>query len=129
MRSVIDTGDPEIIVRTFMDGMPPEWFDAVRNGPAWPSYATMAPSLLADVEALVWAETSPRRARWTGVAEGSTVLVGSGAFDFIAEAAAATAASLPSTGVSVLPGVMHRWEPRDLADAIAAALSAGPGTR
>lgn len=122
MRDVLATGDPEQVVRTFMHGMPPQWFDQIRAGADWPLYAAMAPTLLADAEALAWAEQAPRAGRWAGVPAGATVLVGAGAFDFLRAAAEEVAAALPAGRLRAFAGDGHSWAPADLADQIAAAL-------
>lgn len=82
----------------------------------------MAPTLVADAEALAWRR--PARARHAGRGCWRTPRSSSveGAFDFITDAAAATAAALPSARLEVMPGEGHQWRPADLADAIASAV-------
>lgn len=122
MRQVLATDDPEQIIGAFMAGMPPEWFAQIRSGADWPHYAAMAPTLIADLEALAWAERAPRSQHWPTLPGHATVLVGAGAFDFLREAAGATAAALPGATLRTFAGEGHTWAPGDLADEIAAAL-------
>lgn len=122
LQAVLPSADPDLIIGSFMQGMPPQWFDELRASTDWPAYAAMAPTLVADLEALAWAEQAPRESRWPSVPGRATVLVGDGAFDFLRDAAKSTAASLPGAQLRVFAGKDHAWSPGDLADQIATAL-------
>ena len=60
VREQVAAGDPEGTWRLYTDGMPPEWFEAMRTGPQWPLFERMAPALEADAEALAWTRSAPR---------------------------------------------------------------------
>ncbi|WBQ08366.1 alpha/beta fold hydrolase [Kribbella sp. CA-293567] len=124
LRSAVGTDDAERIVATFMEGMPPQWYDGIRNGPDWPAYAQMAPTLVGDAEALAWTQSSPRDRLWASIDVPTTVLLGREAFDFFREAASSIATSLTDAEVVELPGSEHSWEAADLAAAIATCLKA-----
>ncbi|MFI6291036.1 alpha/beta fold hydrolase [Nonomuraea sp. NPDC050790] len=117
------SGDREATLRRFMAGMPPEWFEGMRNGPAWPMFERMAPSVRADAEALAWTQSAPRRRLWARVEVPVVVLLGAGAFPFFAEAADSMVASLGRAERAEVPGAGHGWEPADLAKALASHLS------
>ena len=125
LQAVLPSEDPQRIIGTFMQGMPPQWFEQIRTGPQWPAYAAMAPTLAADLEALAWAEKSPRADRWPSLPGRTTVLVGQGAFAFLRSAAEATAAALPGARLQTFQGDGHSWRPSDLADQIASVITPG----
>ncbi|WP_219414922.1 alpha/beta fold hydrolase [Pseudonocardia nigra] len=125
----VRSGDRESTLRRFMDGMPPEWFDGMRNGPDWPLFERMAPSVQADAEALAWTQSAPRRQLWAGVTAPTVVLVGTTAFPFFSDAADAIVASLPTAERAELTGSDHGWQPVDLAEAVAAHLDGGAERR
>jgi pimeloyl-ACP methyl ester carboxylesterase len=113
-------GDREGTLRRFMAGMPPEWFEHMRNGPQWPLFERMAPSVQADAEALAWAQSAPRAQLWAGITAPTVVLLGSTAFPFFSDAADSIIASLARAERAEIPGADHGWQPADLADHIAA---------
>ena len=91
----------------------------------------MAPTLEADAEALAWTQSAPRRELWAAVTAPTVVLLGTGTFPFMADAAGSIVASLASAEQAELPGSGHRWRAGDLADRIGGYLPAevrrGPG--
>lgn len=126
---LVAAGEREEVVRHFMDGMPPEWFDGMRNGPDWPLYAHMAPTLQADAEAFAWSRSAPRAELWGGIAAPALVLVGEGAFPFMSDAADALVAALPHARRADVRGVGHRLVPEEVADVVAAhvrGIASGP---
>lgn len=123
IRERIDAGDREETLRHFMDGMPPEWFEGMRNGPQWPLFERMAPTLQADAEALAWAQSAPRTQLWAGIAAPTVVLVGTPAFPFISDAADSIVGSLRTAERAEIAGADHSWLPADLARSIAGHLS------
>jgi pimeloyl-ACP methyl ester carboxylesterase len=122
VRAQAATGDREATLRLFMDGMPPEWFDGMRHGPDWPLFERMAPTVVADAEALAWTQSAPHARLWASIAVPTVVLLGTSAFPFFADAADAIVAALPDAVRGEVAGADHGWQPDDLADAIAAHL-------
>ena len=128
VRALAAAGDREGIWRLWTDGMPPEWFEAMRSGPRWPLFERMAPTLEADAEALAWTQSAPWRELWAPVTAHAVVLLGSGTFPFMADAADSIVRSLASAERAEVPGAGHRWRAADLADVLAASLPSGrPG--
>jgi pimeloyl-ACP methyl ester carboxylesterase len=119
IRERVADGDREGTLRTYMDGMPPEWFEAMRSGPHWPLFERMAPTVEADAEALAWTQSAPRRRLWSSVTAPTVVLLGSDPFPFFVDAAESIVAALPSAVRAEVPGSGHRWEAADLAARIA----------
>jgi hypothetical protein len=115
----VAAGDREGTLRTYMDGMPPEWFEAMRTGPQWPLFERMAPTVEADAEALAWTQSAPRRQLWSSVTAPAVVLLGSDPFPFFVDAAESIVGALPAAERAVVPGGGHRWRPADLAACIA----------
>jgi pimeloyl-ACP methyl ester carboxylesterase len=115
-------GDPEAILGTFMRDMPPEWFQGMRQGPAWPQFARMAATVEADAEALAWTQSKPRRELWQGITAPAVVLLGRQAFPFFHDAADSIVAALPKARRTTVEGAGHGWAATDMADAIASCL-------
>ncbi|MGY1751766.1 alpha/beta fold hydrolase [Blastococcus sp. SYSU D01042] len=122
VRDLVAAGDREAVWRLYTDGMPPQWFRDMRDGPRWPLYERMAPTLEADAEALAWTQSAPRSRLWAGITAPAVVLVGTGTFAFMHDAADALVAALPAAERVHLPGSGHRWQVSDLADRLAAHL-------
>ncbi len=122
VRRLLAAGDREGVWRYWTDGMPPEWFEAMRTGPHWPLFERMAPALEADAEALVWTQSAPRAQLWASVIAPAVVLLGTSTFPFMADAADSIVAALPHAERAEVPGHDHGWEP----DAMAAVLAALP---
>jgi pimeloyl-ACP methyl ester carboxylesterase len=122
IRERVAAGDREGTLRLFMDGMPPEWFEAMRTGPQWPLFERMAPTVAADAEALAWTQSAPRRALWASVTAPTVVLLGSDPFPFFVDAAESIVEALPSAERAEVPGGGHRWRAADLAACLAAYL-------
>lgn len=117
---LVDAGDREGTLRLFMDGMPPEWFDAMRNGPQWPLFERMAPTVQADAEALAWTQSAPRRQLWSAITAPTAVLVGTTTFPFMSDAADSIVDAISNARRAEVVGTDHGWEPADLAASIAA---------
>jgi pimeloyl-ACP methyl ester carboxylesterase len=122
VREAVAGGDPEVILGTFMRNMPPEWFQGMRQGPAWPLFARMAPTVQADAEALAWTQSKPRRELWQGITVPAVVLLGIRAFPFFHDAADSIVAALPDARQVTVEGADHGWAATDMADAIASCL-------
>ncbi|MBB3083196.1 alpha/beta fold hydrolase [Geodermatophilus sabuli] len=119
LRERVAADDPEGIWRLYTDGMPPDWFEAMRRGPQWPLFERMAPTLEADAEALAWTQSAPRAQLWAPVTAPAVVLLGTSTFPFMADAAESIVRSLPRAEKAELPGAGHRWAAADLADRLA----------
>jgi pimeloyl-ACP methyl ester carboxylesterase len=133
VRALVAADDREGIWRRYTDGMPPEWLESMRSGPRWPLYERMAPSLEADAEALAWTQSAPWARLWASVRVPVAVLLGTGTFPFMADAAEALVGALPLAERVEIPGSGHRWRAPDLADRLAsylpAEVSRAPGAR
>lgn len=123
IRDRVAAGDREDTLRRFMDGMPPEWFEAMRNGPQWPLYERMAPTVQADAEVLAWAQSAPRKELWARITVPTVVLLGTTAFPFLRDAADSIVASLTHAEQAEVPGADHGWQPAGMADSVAAHLT------
>ncbi len=119
IRELVAVGDREGTLCRFMAGMPPEWFDAMRNGPQWPLFERMAPTVEADTEALAWTQSAPRAALWSSITAPAVVLLGSDAFPFFSDAADSIVRSLAHAERAEVPGGGHRWRAADLAALLA----------
>jgi pimeloyl-ACP methyl ester carboxylesterase len=119
VRKVVADGDPEAILGTFMRDMPPEWFQGMRQGPSWPLFARMAPTVEADAEALAWTQSKPRRELWQGITVPAVVLLGSQAFPFFHDAADSIVGALPNARQVTVEGADHGWAATDMAGVIA----------
>ena len=119
IRGRVAAGDREGTLRLFMDGMPPEWFEAMRTGPQWRLFERMAPSVEADAEALAWTQSAPWGQLWAAITAPTVVLRGTSAFPFFAEAADSVVRSLASAERAEVAGGGHAWEPGALAAALA----------
>jgi pimeloyl-ACP methyl ester carboxylesterase len=122
VRKAVAGGDPETILGTFMRDMPPEWFQGMRQGPAWSRFARMAPSVEADAEALAWTQSKPRKELWRPITVPAVVLVGSQAFPFFHDAADSIVANLADARRMTVEGKGHGWAATDMADAIVSCL-------
>jgi pimeloyl-ACP methyl ester carboxylesterase len=128
VRALAGAGDREGIWRLWTDGMPPEWFAAMRSGPQWPLFERMAPTLEADAEALAWTQSAPRARLWAPVTAHAVVLLGAQTFPFMADAADSIVTSLASAERVEVPGRDHRWEAAGLADVLASSLPVSGGS-
>ena len=118
LRDVAAQGDPEKTLAYFMQDMPPEWFQGMRNGPDWPLFARMAPTCVVDAEALAWTQSAPRRELWQEITIPAYVLVGPESPDFFHAAAASIVDNLAHAENVPSPGSGHRWEAAEMADAL-----------
>ncbi|RBY75077.1 alpha/beta hydrolase [Geodermatophilus sp. TF02-6] len=127
VRERVAAGDREGTWQLYMEGMPPEWFEAMRTGPQWPLFERMAPALEADAEALAWTQSAPRAQLWAPVTAPTAVLLGRSAFPFMVDAADSIVRALPRAERAEVPGGDHRWRAADLAARLAGYLEAdGP---
>ena len=118
LRKVIAEGDPERTLAYFMQDMPPEWFQGMRQGEQWPLFARMAPTTQADAEALAWTQSKPRRELWRDITAPTVVLLGHEAPPFFQAAADSIVANLANARQVEAPGSGHAWAPAEMADAL-----------
>lgn len=109
----LDTGDLAGALQHYMKDMPPELLAEVQREPRM---ITQAPSLRADGEALVRAESAPYGEQYGGLRIPVTCVVGEQTFPMMPAAAAAIAAAVPGGSSRVAPGAYHEWEPKPMAD-------------
>lgn len=114
----LDAGDLEAAQVEYMRDMPPEFLERARSMPQWPQIFAGSRTYRADARALAWAEEVPLEERLSGVDVPALVAVGEQTSPGMAETAERLAAALPRAGLRRLPGAMHSWEPRAMADAI-----------
>jgi pimeloyl-ACP methyl ester carboxylesterase len=118
MVDLVNAGDLEAATEFFMKDMPPEWLAAAKAGPGWPTMVKMAPSLVADADALACAYMTP--AEWARVAQPVLLMVGEQTLPIFTEAAAALAESIPHTTSRPVAARDHSWDPQTMADVLAA---------
>jgi len=114
---LVNAGDHEAATEFFMKDMPPEWLAAAKAGPAWPTMVKMAPSLVADADALALAYLTP--AQWARLAQPILLMVGEPTRPMFAEASAALAAAIPNTTSRTIAATDHSWDPQTMADVLA----------
>ena len=113
---------PGATLAYFMQDMPPEWFQGMRQGEHWPLFARMAPT------------TRRTRRRWPGPSRSRAGSCGGTsprrpsscsadeAPPFFRAAADSIVANLPSARQVEAPGSGHSWAPAEMAGALAALL-------
>lgn len=116
----LDAGDYDAAQREYMRDMPPEFLEGAMQDPAWPQIVLGSRTYRADARSLAWAEELPAAERWTRITVPVLAMVGEETFPGMAETAEALAQAIPSATFRVMPGAMHDWEPRPMADAIVA---------
>jgi pimeloyl-ACP methyl ester carboxylesterase len=114
---LVNAGDHEAATEFFMKDMPPEWLAAAKAGPAWPTMVGMAPSLVADADALAFAYLSPQE--WARFRQSVLLMVGKSTRPIFTEAAEALASKIPNTTSRVIAAREHSWEPQTMADVLA----------
>ncbi|GAA1824772.1 alpha/beta fold hydrolase [Agromyces salentinus] len=119
LRERIRGGDADATVEYFMKDMPPEWLAGARASGGWPVMTAMAPSLEPDAEALAWTQSAPRAELCAEVHARTLVLVGSETQPLMVAAADSLVAGLPRAERRELAASDHRWDPKQLALAIA----------
>jgi pimeloyl-ACP methyl ester carboxylesterase len=110
LRARVDADDREGALEFFMADMPPEWIEAARSSGAWPTMVSVAPSLVADSEALAWAQSRPWRELWSGVTVPVLVMVAEQTMPMFATAAESLITALPDARLTRVAGADHRWE-------------------
>ena len=90
---------------------------AAKAGPGWPTMVKMAPSLVADADALAHAYMTP--AEWARVVQPVLLMVGESTRPIFPEAAEALAAAIPNTTSRTISARDHSWDPKAMADALA----------
>lgn len=118
LRERLASGDAEATVEFFMKDMPPEWLEAAKQGPGWPTMVAMAPSLLDDAEALAATQKHPWAQQWAGVTVPTLVIVGEETLPIFPPVAAALVAALPNARRRTIVAQNHGWEPRVMAEAV-----------
>ena len=121
-RATIDAGGGPASIEYYMKDMPPEWLAGAKNSPAWPVMVQMAPSLIADAEALSWAQSRPRAELWEGIRQPVLALVGAETLPVMTAAAASIEAALPQARTITIAGAHHAWDPEAMAAVLGAFL-------
>ena len=119
---LVNAGDLEPATEFFMKDMPREWLAAAKAGSGWPTMVKMAPSLVADADALAHAYMTT--AEWARLAQPVLLMVGESTRPAFTEAAEALAAAIPNTTSRTVAARDHSWEPQAMADALAEFLAA-----
>jgi pimeloyl-ACP methyl ester carboxylesterase len=119
LRTRIEAGDHEGAVEFYMSGMPPEWLAGARAGPAWPLMVGIAPSLLADAEALARAQEAPWAQQWSLVDQPVLAIVGEQTLPIFPPAAEALVAALPNARSVRIPAEDHQWQPEVMVETLA----------
>lgn len=118
LRETIAAGDREEVIRHFMRGMPPEWFDRYRSSPQWPEIERLAPALEADAEAMAWTQSRSRAELFSGISARTTALVGTSAYPFFRQAADSIVAAIRNADQQEVDSTDHSWDPLVLAEEI-----------
>ncbi len=115
----ITAGDREGAIAVFMQDMPPEWLEASRRSPAWPTMLTLAPTLPYDAAILAKAEAgTPWATQWAAVTQPTTVMTGAETLPLFPAAADALERSLPSAAHVTVAGANHGWETDAMVEAL-----------
>ena len=121
-RATIDAGGGPASIEYYMKDMPPAWLAGAKSSPAWPVMVQMTPSLIADAEALAWAQSRPRAELWAGIRQPVLALLGAQTLPVMTAAAASIEAALPQARTAIIAGADHGWEPAVIAAALGAFL-------
>lgn len=116
--ALIEAGELERALETYMEDMPPAWLAGARQSPMFPTMVAQVVSYGPDGESLAWATSAPLDARLAGVRMPVVATVGVQTFPGMAEAAGAIAAATGGRAMTV-PGAWHAWEPTAMAEMIA----------
>lgn len=85
----------------------------------WDILVNNAPSLRADVEALVWFHSAPCAQLLASVTVPVLTMVGETTFEVMHHASNAIADALPNATKVIVPGAQHGWEPTAMATRLA----------
>lgn len=123
LRRLDSSGDREGLIRHYMAGMPPEWFDGMRASPEWPAHLAVAPTLVHDAAILHEADLRPWAEQWSTVTVPTLALAGEETLPFFPVVADALAAALPDVRSERIAGAGHCWEAEAMTDRVAAFLT------
>lgn len=108
----LDAGAYRDAMDQYMKDMPQQWRAALLDDPVW---VGQAPSLRADGESLVWAESGNYAATFAAVRVPVLTVVGRETFPSMPEAAHVIAAAIPGGTSTVVAGADHSWDPGAMA--------------
>ncbi len=108
----LDAGALREAMEQYMKDMPQEWRDMLLDDPVW---VANAPSLRADGESLVWAESGDYASTFAEITVPVLAVVGSDTFPGMPETAAAIAAAIPGGRSAEVAGTDHSWDPAAMA--------------
>jgi pimeloyl-ACP methyl ester carboxylesterase len=115
---LMDAGDLDGALATYMRDMPPEWLEGARRSPDYDAILAGVPSMRADGEAMVWSASAPMSELLASVAEQSLpieVAYGEETYPEMLVSADAICAAVPNAIQRSLPGANHAWVPEAMA--------------
>lgn len=115
--AMLEAGDLDGALSTYMRDMPPEILDVVRG---IAPMVSQAGSLRPDAHSLAWAESAPHAELFGHLRVPVLAMVGEQTYDVMVPAAESVAAAVPGARWARMPGAEHGWEPEPMADALAA---------
>lgn len=115
--ALLEAGDLDGALSTYMRDMPPEILEIVRG---IPPMVSQAGSLRPDAHSLAWAESAPHAELFGQLRVPVLAMVGEQTYDVMVPAAESVAAAVPGARWTRMPGAEHGWEPEPMADALAA---------
>jgi pimeloyl-ACP methyl ester carboxylesterase len=119
LRALVDAGEHERAVETFMEDMPPQWLDESKRSPAWPLMVGVAASLVGDADALDRIGGRDLAELFRDVTQPVLVLVGSETLPIMPPAARAVVAALPNATLQEIDAADHRWTPEVMVPVLA----------
>jgi pimeloyl-ACP methyl ester carboxylesterase len=116
---LLDAGNLDAALAQYMKDMPPEWLEAARHDPGFPVHLANVPSMRADGESLVWAESASLATLLANVHVPVQMMVGEETFPEMVDAAERVVAAVPGSRWLRMPGANHSWEPEPMAAELA----------
>lgn len=108
----LDAGNFRDAMDHYMKDMPQQWREQLLDDPLW---VGQAPSLRADGESLVWAESGDYAATFAGITVPVLTVVARETFPQMPAAARAVAAAIPGGRAVEVAGADHSWDPAAMA--------------
>ncbi|MBO1752038.1 alpha/beta hydrolase [Actinotalea sp. BY-33] len=115
----LDAEDYVGATEQYMEDMPPEWLEGLRQSPDFAEIARGAVSQRADGESLVWATHALEDGSLAGLHTPLLAMYGTSTLPEMPSAAAWIASVVTGTSVEEMPGTDHTWEAEPMARRLA----------
>ncbi len=115
----LDSGDAEGAVEQYMNDMPPDFLEGLKQSPMWQQFIVQAQSLRPDGESLAWAESAPHAELFRDIRVPVLAMVGEETFDVMPIAAGFIVDAIPGATQKRMPGANHSYEPKPMASELA----------